>query len=762
MSDRSRLRLLVLNVLVLSLLATLVGRLWFLQVVNRETYLQAADNTSLREVITPATRGLILDDQGLPLAANTTALVVSVSRATLAAQPDGGKALIERVAKVLGEPFATVWGHTRLCGEAGAPKPPTCWNGSPFQPIPVTSTASTAQALEIMEHQEDFPGVTAQVTTVRNYPQPDGANAAHVLGYLGPVTDAELAAQKSNPNSQTRLQNTDLVGRAGLEAQYDSYLRGTPGVTTVTVDLRNLVTGTVSTQAPVPGDYLVTSIDARVQAVAEQQLKAAIVRARTVGDINKGFKKYPADSGAVVVMDVKTGRIIAMASYPTYNPNIWVGGVTQKEYDSLLGPSANYPLISRAYQGEFAPGSTFKLISTPAAVKAGFSLNGTYDCPPALKIGNSYKTNYESESFGMISWRRAIQVSCDTVFYGMAYKTWLKEGGTKAPINAPDPFVTMAKDFGLGQPTGIDLPGEVGGRIADRQWKYDTWQANRAINCARAAPGFYDHMAKTDPSRAAFLSELAKENCAPSGYVYQAGDAANFAIGQGDTLLTPLQLARAYAAVANGGTLYQPEIGKAIVKPDGTLVKAIKPKVDGHLPISQSTLDWMKTTWLSVTTNGTGYYPFEQYAKFPLKQIPVASKTGTAEVYGKAPTSWFATFGPVNNPQYAIVMMVSQGGTGSGITGPSVEKIWEALYGVKGSTVNPAKALLPSPPAGLPTIRPDGTIVPPSKATPTATSSSKSTAAALGGLPAATEPTSRSLALGRRARRARRRVRGPA
>ena len=758
MSDRSRLRLLVLNVLVLSLLATLVGRLWFLQVVNREVYLQAADNTSLREVITPATRGLILDDQGLPLAANTTALVVSVSRAALAAQPDGGKALIGRVAKVLGEPFATVWGHTRLCGESGAPKPPACWNGSPFQPIPVTSTASTAQALQIMEHQEDFPGVTAEVTTVRTYPQPHGANAAHVLGYLGPVTDAELAAQKSNPNSQTRLQNTDLVGRTGLEASYDSYLRGTPGVTTVTVDLRNLVTGTVSQQDPVPGDYLVTSIDARVQAVAEQQLKAAIVRARTVGDINKHFAKYPADSGAVVVMDVKTGRIVAMASYPSYNPNIWVGGVTQKEYDALLGPSANYPLISRAYQGEFAPGSTFKLISTPAAVSAGFSLNGTYDCPSALRIGNTLKTNYESEAFGMISWRKAIQVSCDTVFYGMAYKTWLAEGGTKAPINAADPFVTMAKDFGLSQPTGIDLPGEVGGRIADRQWKYDYWQANRAINCARAAPGFYNHLAKTDPARAAFLSELAKENCAPSGYIYQAGDAANFAIGQGDTLVTPLQMARAYAAVANGGTLYQPTIGKAIIKPDGTLVKSIPPTVDGRLPISKATLDWMKTTWLTVTTKGTGYYPFEQYAKFPLDKIPVATKTGTAEVYGKMPTSWFASFGPVSNPQYSIVMMISQGGTGSGISGPSVEKIWEALYGVNGSTVDPAKALLPTPPAGLPTIKVDGTIVPPAHSTPTATPSRRPAASALGGLPPATEPDRRALSLGRRAGRRTRRA----
>ncbi|HEY9524077.1 MAG TPA: penicillin-binding transpeptidase domain-containing protein, partial [Thermopolyspora sp.] len=434
MSERSRLRLVVLQVLIVSLLATLGGRLWFLQVVNAETYIKAADNTSLREVITPATRGLILDDQGRPLATNRTALVVSVSRAALAEQKDGGTDLITRVAAVIGKPFAEVWGHTRLCGEQGAPKPPDCWNGSPFQPIPVTNTASTQMALQIMEHAEDFPGVTAEITTIRDYPLPDKANAAHILGYLGPVTDAELEAQKKNPDAETRLQRTDLVGRLGLEAQYDDELRGTPGVTTVTIDRRNLVTGTVSEVAPTPGNYLVTSIDAKVQAVTEKALLDSIKRARTTGDPNKRGAKFKADSGAAVVLDVNTGRIVAMASYPTYDPNVWVGGISKKEYDAIASEKNNYPNQSRAFQGQFAPASTFKLISTPAAVEAGYSLKGSYPCPSAYPIGNSMKRNYESKGYGTLTFRRAIQVSCDTMFYKFAYENWLREGGTKAPL----------------------------------------------------------------------------------------------------------------------------------------------------------------------------------------------------------------------------------------------------------------------------------------------------------------------------------------
>ncbi len=378
MSERSRLRLVVLQVLVLSLLATLLGRMWYLQVVASENYKTAAAENGTREIVTPAARGMILDSRGRPLARNRTALVVSISRTAMLRQHDGGRALVAKVAKVIGQPVQEVWDRTRLCGSDGAPPAPRCFNGSPYQPIPVTDEASTAMALQIMERREDFPGVTAELTSVREYPQPLGANAAHELGYLGPVTEAELKARAAanaqrGAKNETVLQGTDLIGRTGLEKEYDDDLRGTPGVKTLAVDHQGGVSGVLSETAPTPGNYLVTTIDAKVQAEAEKQLKAAIMRARHTGDINKGFAKLKADSGAVVVMDVRTGGIVAMASYPTYDPNIWVGGISSKDYKSIASKKNNYPNQSRAFQGEFAPASTFKAVTLPAAVKAGYS-----------------------------------------------------------------------------------------------------------------------------------------------------------------------------------------------------------------------------------------------------------------------------------------------------------------------------------------------------------------------------------------------------
>ena len=715
MSRRSGQRLGVLMLLVFSLLVTLLGRLWYVQVVAAANYRAAATENGTREIVTPAARGMILDSEGRPLARNRTALVVSVSRTAMLRQRDGGRDLVAKVATVIGEPAADVWDRTRLCGSEGAPPSPRCFNGSPYQPIPLTEKASTAMALQIMERREDFPGVTAELTDVREYPEPLGANAAHELGYLGPVTDTELAARKAAGSTAPPLQRTDLVGRAGLEKEYDQDLRGRPGVKTLSVDHRGGVSGVLSQTAPTAGNFLVTTIDATVQAEAEKQLKAAIMRARQTGDINKGYAtRLKADSGAVVVMDVHTGGIVAMASWPTYDPNIWVGGISTSDYKKITSKKNDYPNQSRAFQGEFAPASTFKAVTLPAAVKAGYSVNGSYDCPSTYSIGGAPKRNYESQAYGVISMYRAIQVSCDTVFYKFAYETWLRMGGLKTRKGARDPFTEMAKGFGLGRPTGLDLPAEAGGRIADRTWKKAYWKATKGFYCAKAKTG-YPEVARTDPTRAAYLLQLSKENCV-DGYAYRGGDAANFAIGQGDTTTTPLQMARVYAAVANGGTLVTPHIGRAIVTPQGQLVRRIEPAAAGRVPADPATLAWLRKAMRGVTEGGTGYGPFFR-AEFPLTKVPVASKTGTGEVYGKQTTSWFSSFAPANKPQYAVVMMVSQGGTGSGISGPSVAELYKTLFGITGQRVDLAKAEPPGghPETALPVVRPDGTILTPER-----------------------------------------------
>ncbi|WP_335982148.1 penicillin-binding protein 2 [Streptomyces sp. CA2R106] len=689
-TSRVTIRLVILQVLVVSLLLTLGGRLWYLQIRNGQEYDQEAASNHYQQVVTPAVRGSILDDRGVPIADNQTLLVVSASRTDLLQQADGGTAVLTRLAKVLGMTPKDVEDKVRLC-DAQTPRP--CWNGSPYQPIPITDKATTQQALQIMERREDFPGITAEPTAVRTYPSPDKANAAQVLGYLSPVTDKEVAASEKTDNPLLR---SDQVGRSGLESTYDDQLRGKAGVTKYQVDNLGRVIGKASETPATPGDTVVTSIDAKVQAVTEKELNDAMVTARKTYDpvTHKNFK---ADSGAAIVMDNKTGQIIAMASEPTYDPNEWVGGISAKDYAALTNTKSNYPLLNRAIQGESAPGSTFKVISTSAAVKAGYSEDGPYPCTSSFSIGSQVFHNDENESYGDISLARALEVSCDTVFYGLSYDQWKKDGGTD-PKNPKDYFYTTAHQFGLGAKTDVDLPGEVTGRVPDRQWKKDFWEENKADWCATAKR----HKNDKNPTLAV---AIAIENC-PDGYVLRAGDSVNYAIGQGDTLVTPIQMARIYAALANGGTLYQPTIGKAVISADGKTVTPIQPKVAGKLPDSKSTLKYINQALAGVVTEGTADWKF---GNWPQSQIPLHAKTGTAEVSGKQSTSWFDTY----TKDYTIVMTISQGGTGSGGSGTAIRRIYEAMYGIqKDSTkIDAKKGIMPQPVTTLPKISADGSVV---------------------------------------------------
>ncbi|MFE9423371.1 penicillin-binding protein 2 [Kitasatospora sp. NPDC006697] len=687
---RLTIRLVVLQVLVLSLLGTLGGRLWYLQIRSGSEYTAKASSNHIREVVDPPVRGEILDANGKVLAGNQTKLVVSVSRTSLLQQKDHGKAALARLAEVLGMNAKDVSDKVRLC-DAKTPQP--CWNGSPYQPIPVTDQATTQQAMQIMERREDFPGITAQPTAVRQYPSPDGANAAQLLGYLSPVTDDEVS-KTAGKTGKDKYLPSDEIGRAGLESVYDQDLRGTTGVDRLEVDNLGRVIGSAGTTPAQPGDNVVTSIDSRVQKVVEDNLVQAMNDARTQFD-KETNKNYVADSGAAIVMDVHTGRVIAMASAPTYDPNLWVGGISAKDYANLTNQDSNYPLLNRAIQGQSAPGSTFKVVSTSAAVQAGYSLDGHYPCPSSMTIGGREFKNFEGESAGDISLEKALEISCDTVFYGLSYDQWMKDGGIKPKSDPADWFYKTAHQFGLGAKTGIDLPSEVTGRVPDRQWKTDFFNANKDAWCKQAAGGGTD-----------YATQIARENCV-DGNVLRAGDSVNYAIGQGDTLVTPVQMARIYSALANGGTLYQPSVAKAIVTPSGQLVRDIAPVVAGKLPDDQKTLQYINQATAGVITEGTAAWKFTG-AGWPQDKIQLHAKTGTAEVYGKQTTSWLATY----SNDYAVIMTISQAGTGSGGSGDAVRKIYQALYGVddKGGIDN-SKALLPTPQTQLPKFNPDGTAV---------------------------------------------------
>lgn len=688
-TPRVQIRLIVIQILVLSLLGTLGGRLWYLQIREGDAYAKEASGNHVQQVVQPAVRGSILDARGVPLADNETRLVVSASRTDLLKMPDDGKAVLAKLAGVLGMKPKEVMEKVRLC-DAETPQP--CWNGSPYQPIPITDEATAKQALQIRERAEDFPGITAEPQALRRYPAPGKSNTAQVLGYLSPVTDEELQQAQDSDSPYLR---SDQVGRSGLERQYDKELRGKAGVTRYEVDNLGRVIGQAEADAAEPGSNLVTSIDARVQRVAEYELNQAMKDARKEWDRNTN-EPYKADSGAVVVMEAKTGRIVAMASNPTYDPNAWVGGISAKDYKTLTGKASNYPLLNRAIQGQSAPGSIFKVVPTAAAVNAGYSFDGPYQCSSSYSIGGQVFKNFESKGYGPISLGRALEVSCDTVFYRLSHEEWKRDGGTKPKKNAKDWFYKTAHQFGLGAETGIDLPNEVTGRIPDRQWKQDYWKANKDAWCKYGKKG------------GSYAEQIAYENCL-EGNRMRAGDSVNYSIGQGDTLVTPIQMATIYGAISNGGTLYGPTVGKAVVSADGKSVAEIEPKSHGKLPISRKTLAAMDDALAGVATRGTAAWRFADVG-WPQDKIPMHAKTGTAEVYGKQTTSWFATY----TKDYSVVMTISQGGTGSGASGPAVRNIYDALYGVSDDgTINKKNALLPTPQKSLPKVRTDGTMASP-------------------------------------------------
>ena len=322
MIPASRRRLAVLHVVVASLLIGLGARVWFVQVMSGTAYASQAKQEQTEHVIVPSVRGEILDDTGSPIVDNRSALVVSVNMATLAQQRDGGTAELHRLATLLGVKYQLLRDEVRIC-TATVHQP--CWQGSPYQPIPVAQNVSDQVALQVLESQREFPGVTAQVQPVTEYVQPVASAMSQVLGYLQPITAEEM---KKRGLPETGFSGVDLVGQAGLEAQYDQQLRGTIGDKVVSVNAAGQVTGTVKQTNAMAGDDLVTSINAQVQQDAENALANAIHKTQSEGNAD-------AKTGAAVVMTT-TGRIVAMASYPTYNPNIWTGGISEREFKAAV------------------------------------------------------------------------------------------------------------------------------------------------------------------------------------------------------------------------------------------------------------------------------------------------------------------------------------------------------------------------------------------------------------------------------------------
>ena len=688
MNQRSRLSLLVVQILIVSLLVALLGRLFYLQIAAGPKYRDAALSIQSRDVVAPANRGLIVDAYGVPMALNKVGLAITIDRIEIDKQPDKGVEVMQRLAKLLKLNYNDVYTNTRLCGELPVGERAGCWTGSRYQPIPITKEADPDIALQIVERPDQFPGVDAQPISIRSYPGLVDVNAAHVLGYVGPLTEDDLTKDTGK-----QYYRSESIGKAGLEIQYDSYLRGIPGIRTLIVDRKEAITRESQNTKPIAGDHLVTSLDIRLQAAAEKALADAVKRGRANG--------YTSDSGAAVVMDIRTGRILALASYPTYDPNAFEKGLTVQQASDLFSEKKAVPALNRALQGLFAPASTFKSVSVVAAAAAGYDLNASYNCPSEVQVGTRAFQNYDSKNQGRMNMKKAIAVSCDTIWYQIAFDEWLRDGGLRPKDPPNDYFFKAAQSFQLTEKVGIDLPSESRSRLADRDYKKSWFEQNKDFYCN------YKTRA-TKAQQTPFLIQLAAENCVDGDKV-RAGDAVNFSIGQGDTVVTPLKLTQMYAAIGNGGTIWQALIAKAIVKTDGTVVKSFAPNKLGTLTTAPSTVKFLQGALREVVVSGTGAGVF---AGFP---IEISGKTGTGQVFGRNPngtlkddTSWFASYAPSKKPRFAVVMMVGQGGFGASTSGVGVKQIYEAIFGVKGNKVVPGAAIYPNgkPPTDLPKISP--------------------------------------------------------
>lgn len=679
MSQRAKINLIIFQSLVFSLLFALFGRLFYLQVLESGRYKDAAISIQSRDIVTPAIRGAITDINGSPLVVDLPGLVVFIDRSTLDKQIDKGVSVLTRTASLLNLEYSDIYQRTRLCGELPRNNRAGCWNASRYQPIPLVGGVSQDIALKIMENSDQFAGVSVASVPIRSYPSLAGENTSHVLGYVGSVTDDDLKDLDKN------YYRSEVVGKTGLETQYNQYLRGTPGVRTFLVNRKEVVTKESKNIQAVAGNNLITNIDAKLQSGVERALEGAVKRARASG--------YRGDSGAAVVLEIKTGRVLAMASYPTYEPEIWQKGLTVKQAEDLFSEVKGVPALSRPLQGLFAPASTFKSVSVVAAANAGYSLDATYNCPASVEIGTRTFNNFDSVAAGRLKLDVGLAISCDSLWYQIAYDEWVRDGGLKPKSNANDYFFNAAKAFGVGKVTGIDLPSELSGRLPNRNWKQNWYEQNKDFYC-----NYKDRAKKEDLTK--YLIEIARENCLDGNKV-RAGDAVNFSIGQGDTLVTPIRLAQMYAAIANNGTYYKPQVARAVVDTDGKVIKEFKPEVADVIKEEQSTWDFLHRALRMVVTRGTAGSVF---AGFP---VAVSGKTGTAQVFGKNPngsakddTSWFASYGPTENPTYAVVMMVSQGGFGASTSGVGVRDIYSTLFGVSGNRVDSDKAIFPN---GVPT-----------------------------------------------------------
>lgn len=711
MEDSSRVRLRVLGVIAVSLFLALFGRLWYLQALESERFEVRAESNITRSLRTQAPRGQILDRNGRVLVENRLSTIIAINRdAHVQHLRRLGYDSVEERTEFRTEMFAGLARELSQSGQltkvADLESAFDDRSFTSFDDIPIARDVDEELLVFIGERPDDFPGVTVDQDLVRSYPF--GDKAAHVLGYVGSITGGELEAKADlykidDPDSDDPLlqiedpegkqyRRNDEIGKQGIEAFFEDDLRGIPGTREILVDNVGNLVETVSETNPTRGSDVHLTIDIDLQVKLEFELQRILERARQV-EVLQDEEPFRAPAGAAVILDPRTGDILAMASYPTFDPGDFIDGINQTQFDKLNDPLAHQPLLNRAVSEIYPAASTFKPFTAIAAEvydvfgwqfvddwnvpisDPGFwdlqscSIDFTGDVEGALASG-CRKRNAGDASMEGVDLRHSLSFSSDTYYYRIGEAFWVAPDGEIDP----EGIQKTAKDFGYGAETGVQLPNEKAGSM---------------------------------PNAEAFRARhLEQPDIFPRGD-WGPGDNTNLSIGQGEVAVTPLQLANSYAALANGGTVYSPNIVSEVAPPnDKTEGITFGPRVlrEAEIPadIEQEILDGL----IGVTMlpkpdlsqpSGTGFDAFNEPPgsqdwiggeQLDLINWPIAGKTGTAEILGRADNSMFVGFGPsgsarfgtaINEPEYVIAVVLEEAGFGSKQAAPMVARIFKAI-----------------------------------------------------------------------------------
>lgn len=581
------------------MISLLIIRMWHLQVIRGDELRQRSENNSVRLRKIKPLRGLILDTNGHVLVDNQPSFDI-IFVPTHARNTDD-------VAYKLRSLLAAR--SLELTSEI-----PSLGRKRWFPPVKIDRNISIEKLAIIETHTADLPGVTVEIVPIRKYLS--GEMTAHIIGYTGEVSPEEL---KKDANSSLGV--GDIIGKDGLEKQLDQYLKGRSGAQQVEVNVLGKEIKVIGKIEPVSGHNVVLTIDAFLQKIAWEEMKGK--------------------AGAVAAIDPRNGDVLALVSTPSFNPNVFNGGISQDDWEEL-STDPFHPLGNRAISGQYPPGSTYKLIVAAAALEEKLITPDTsFNCAGSLELGNRKYRCWNKHGHGRVSLHRAIVESCDVYFYNLG------------KLVGVDTIAEYARAFGLGQATGINLPQEKSGLIPTSEWKLSRFKE-----------------------------------------AWQLGETLSIAIGQGFDLVTPIQLANAYATLANGGTVYKPRIVKRIETVDGRLLKTFDPEQKSTLPLSKGNMDILtRALWGVVNENGGTGYALRR------KEADVCGKTGTAQVVGmpddKAGSkkriisakfrdhALFACFAPYKNPEIAVAVIAENAGHGGSAAAPIARKIIDAYFDQK-------------------------------------------------------------------------------